>query len=610
MVSHLLGTSEIDLELQSLILAKTEGIPFFIEEFVKSLEGLQVIKREDSKARLLGDPQSLAIPSTIQDMIMARVDRLPDQAKAVLQAGSVIEREFPHDLIRKVTGFPEAELLSHLSAIKDAELLYERGIYPQTSYIFRHALTREVVYNSVLARRRREPHGQIGVAIEGLHKDDLADHYEVLSEHFFQSEDYPKAADYSKRAARKAEKSASFPDAIAHARKRVLCLEKSRGLGEPGKELIDARTVLGLYLAQVNRVRDAKEAVEPVAQVARERGYWRRLGQIQSVMGYCYAFAEEDFPKATKALEEALEIAEREKDFVTLVLASYWLGCLHGSDCNFEEAKKWIQKALDINVAVRNLWGIAAMKASLAYACYWYPGRVEPFMELSSEALRIAQESGDPYSRGMAHSVYGHSCYAKRRLEDAEIHLLEGRDLCERIGLQAFASLACGCLGMTYFEMKDYQKSRECYDHTRRLNNRAPMFPSWARWAEVGIALCGVILGERDVSLEPLRAIPEKNRVRVAEGSICRFLGEISLHLGGSHITEAEHWIRKAVEADDRNGMRFHLGTDHAVYSDFFRRRGDRIKAQEQLGKAIDILRECGADGWVEKYEKELAAFG
>jgi hypothetical protein len=122
------------------------------------------------------------------------------------------------------------------------------------------------------------------------------------------------------------------------------------------------------------------------------------------------------------------------------------------------------------------------------------------------------------------------------------------------------------------------------------------------------MARCDVLLGERDVDLERLRAIPEKNRVKVAEGWLSKYLGEILLNIGGNHVREAERWIRKAIEADERNGMRFQLGRDYALYTEFFRRQGDRIKAQENLGKAIDILRQCDADGWVENYERELAA--
>ena len=99
-----------------------------------------------------------ARPSTIQDVIMARVDSLPVLAKEVLQTGSVIEREFSYKLIKWVTGLQEQKLLSHLSVLKDSELLYERGIYPQSAYIFKHALTQEVAYNSVLVKRRKQIH--------------------------------------------------------------------------------------------------------------------------------------------------------------------------------------------------------------------------------------------------------------------------------------------------------------------------------------------------------------------------------------------------------------------------------------------------------------------
>jgi hypothetical protein len=88
---------------------------------------------------------------------MARVDSLPEGAKELLQIGSVIEREFSYELIKRATGLLEQELLSHLSVLKDSELLYERGIYPETTYIFKHALTREVVYDSILTHRKKTP---------------------------------------------------------------------------------------------------------------------------------------------------------------------------------------------------------------------------------------------------------------------------------------------------------------------------------------------------------------------------------------------------------------------------------------------------------------------
>jgi hypothetical protein len=112
---------------------------------------------------------------------------------------------------------------------------------------------------------------------------------------------------------------------------------------------------------------------------------------------------------------------------------------------------------------------------------------------------------------------------------------------------------------------------------------------------------------EKDVNLESLYTHSRNNKVKAVEGWIQRFIGEILLNIDDQHISEAEHWIQNAIEADQKNRMMFHLGKDYALYADLFKRKGDRLKTQENLGKAIEILKECGADGWVVKAEKELA---
>jgi len=113
---------------------------------------------------------------------------------------------------------------------------------------------------------------------------------------------------------------------------------------------------------------------------------------------------------------------------------------------------------------------------------------------------------------------------------------------------------------------------------------------------------------EKDVDLESLYAHSRNNKVKAYEGWIQRYIGEILLNIDDQHISEAEHWIQMAIEADQRNRTMLNLGRDYALYADLFKRKGNTLKAQENLGKAIEILKGCGADGWVEKYEKELAS--
>ncbi len=221
-VSHILGTERIERNLEELILEKTEGIPFFIEEFIGSLKSLNIIERKDQIYHLTKNIQELTIPATIQDVIMSRVDSLPEGAKEVLQTGSVIGRDFSHKLIKRVTVLGEQELLSCLSVLKDSELLYERGVYPEATYIIKHALTQEVIYDSILTKRKRNLHVKTGDAIEEIYKDHLLEHYGVLAEHYITGENYEKGAEYSKLAGKKSEKTASINDAIAYARKRIL----------------------------------------------------------------------------------------------------------------------------------------------------------------------------------------------------------------------------------------------------------------------------------------------------------------------------------------------------------------------------------------------------
>jgi class 3 adenylate cyclase/tetratricopeptide (TPR) repeat protein len=584
MVNHILGTKEIEKGLEELVLEKTEGVPFFIEEFVRSLKDLKIIERKDNTYRLSKNIHQLTVPSTIQDVIMARVDSLPERTKEVLQTGSVIEREFSYPLVKHIMGLPEQELLSHLSIIKDSELLYERGIYPQSNYIFKHALTREVVYDSMLAKRKKKLHEEIGNAIEELYRDSLSEYYEVLAEHYFLSESYLKSAEYSKLASRKAEKTASLNDAIVFAKKRIASIEQLPQTEDVEKQVIDARTVLGLYMVQMMYHIKAKEAIDPIVDSAIKHNYKRRLCQIYSILGSYYWSIEENYPEAFRAFEEALKISGEVKDILTSVLASVWFGNALGFNCEFEKSLNHTQRALDINLAARNLWGISVVKSILALFCYYYPGRIKLMAQISSEAVDGAEESGDIYSKAHAYNSYGIFCYAKGFLEVAEGHLLKAAEFCEKINYHVWNFCARFNLGEVYFELRDFQKSKEHYEKGSIVLDKIRCLPSWSNLGKVGLVRSNVMNKEKDVDIESLYARSRNNKVKVIEGYMSRYIGEILLNIDDQHLSEAENWIQKAIEADQRNRMMFNLGRDYTLYADLFKRKGHRLKAQENLG--------------------------
>jgi tetratricopeptide (TPR) repeat protein len=247
------------------------------------------------------------------------------------------------------------------------------------------------------------------------------------------------------------------------------------------------------------------------------------------------------------------------------------------------------------------------MKSNLAYFTHWYHGKMDMAFRTSNEGLQIAEESGDIYPKAMAYVIHGASCYGKGLLEEAEKYLLKGLEFCERINFAVWDAAAQFHLGDTYFEMGDFLKSKEHYKKASWAFERNQSFPSWVGFGKVGVARSKVLNEEKDLDLESLYAHSRNNKLNVPEGWIQRYIGEILLNIDDQHISESEHWIRNAIEADQRNRMMFHLGKDYALYAELFKRKGDRLKAQENLGKAIEIFKECGADGWIEKYEKELA---
>jgi tetratricopeptide (TPR) repeat protein len=139
--------------------------------------------------------------------------------------------------------------------------------------------------------------------------------------------------------------------------------------------------------------------------------------------------------------------------------------------------------------------------------------------------------------------------------------------------------------------------------HTKK----AGFLPSWMNLNNIAVVRSMVMNNEKDVDLEAIYTYISKNKIKAFDGWMRRLLGEILLNMDENHLSEAEDWIRQAIDADQKNGTMFFLAKDYAVYADLFKRKNDIPKARENLTKAIDIFKECGADGWVEKYEKELA---
>jgi class 3 adenylate cyclase/tetratricopeptide (TPR) repeat protein len=606
MATHMLGTPNIERDLEELILQKTEGIPFFLEEFIKSLKDLKVIERKDNAYQLSKDIQKLTIPSTIQDVIMARVDNLPEGAREVLRTGSVIEREFSYDLIQKVTGLPEKELLSHLSTLKDFELLFERGIYPDSAYIFKHALTREVVYDSILTKKKKQLHQKIAGTMEDIFKDDICYHYGVLADHCIASENYEKGAEYSRLEAKKYQKAGSFKDAIEYGKKSVNSWEKLPHTEANQKKRIDARTTLANYYLSMGFHSHAGEAVKPILDLALALNYRRRLPAIYTVIGCCYLWVEEDSHKGLEFIDKATKIAEEVADYPSLWLALHQSGNFLIFSSEFKEVHKRLKQCLDFSLLANHPMGIAYSKGVISM-CYHVEGKMNPAHEFAQETLTLAQETGDAYIKGMACACYGASCYYKGLFDEAKTHLLEFTSSYEKSASIGWIAWAYASLGSMHIDLREHDDAVNCYKKIIPISENAGFLPSTIKLFQLCLMRAKVLRHDQDIELTELFEGYKNNKLTFCEGWMARNIGDVLLHMDDAHLSDAEVWFQKAIEADMRNGMKWYLASDHAAYADWFKKKGDIQGAKEQLTKAIDLFRECGADGWVTRTEKTLA---
>ena len=393
MVSHLLGTEELNNDLEEFILEKTEGVPFFIEELIKSLKDLKIIERENNRYHITKDIKEVTIPATVQDVIMARVDSLPEGAKGLLQTVSVVGRESRYDLIKQVTGLTEEELLPHLSVLKDSELLYERGIYPESTYIFKHTLTQDVAYDSLLLKRRKEIHGKIGEVIEALYPDQLEEYYELLAYHYGRSANVDKALQYLDLANQKAAKLNALKEAKAYFDEAMTLLDTLPETEENRQRRISLlvnQEIVFFLLFQSPEYYDLLTRYEPTAK---ELGNPGLLGAFYARLGYC-EFSFCNYDRAIQTLTKAAELAEASGNVEEAGYAYVFLEFSHFDRGDFERALALKEDVLRTMKQQFNLrWHTYALAiASRAYACL---GRWDEAVQEAQKALSVAEEFSD-----------------------------------------------------------------------------------------------------------------------------------------------------------------------------------------------------------------------
>jgi class 3 adenylate cyclase/tetratricopeptide (TPR) repeat protein len=403
MLSALLGDNEGLNALKRLIIEKSEGTPFFMEETVQVLfeEGTLV---RNGATHLTRPLEQLKIPPTVQAILASRIDRLSSDEKDLLHSLAVVGREFPLSLIRAVVTKSDDELNRLLSDLQLGEFIYEQPAVGDTEYIFKHALTQEVAYNSVLMERRKQLHERIGAALEALYASSLEDHLVELAHHYSRSPNADKAVDYLGRAAQQALSRSAFNEAFADARAGVGLIAALAASAER------SRRESGLLFTLVL----AASGIEGFGSQQGAAGYRRILELAQEWRGEEALFTAllgmwmdstvgARHQEAAELVRQMLTLAEHRNSPAALADAQHCQGATLSFTGHYGEALTAVNRAITLcpdGAGRINFGGVdpLVMSLNVAAVCAWvagYPDRAINFVE---SAIKRSRDLNLPFS--------------------------------------------------------------------------------------------------------------------------------------------------------------------------------------------------------------------
>ena len=450
----LLDTEDLPPALGELVVNKAEGNPFFIEELVRSLVELGAVRRTDAGLVLAAELDGVAVPDTVQDVILARAHRLDEGLRRILDVAAVIGRTVPLPLLCAVTGGDESAVASALRRLEAAEFLRETRAFPEVEYRFKHALTQDVAYGRVAPAARRALHAQIVGAIEALSPDRLAEHVERLADHATRGELWPAAARYARQAGAKAFDRSANREAVAWFEQALAALAHLPPGPEALAEAIDIRLLLRsalLQLAELAAIGVRLREAETLATVLGDR---RRLAWVWTYMTITHLFAGE-LGEALAVGERALALAEEVGDVGLRASARTPLAHACRERGDYPRAVGLFREAIALlsGDLLQERLGQAMPPSfyarSMAAFCLAELGEFAEAVRLATESARQTEALDLPFGLAMARMALGHTALAEGRLDEAAKTLDEAIALLEARGIPTWHPWATALRGYT-----------------------------------------------------------------------------------------------------------------------------------------------------------------
>ena len=622
LVRNILEGGQVAPELRNLILGRASGNPFFMEELAHSLLENGSILKQRNQYVLAAESGEIHVPDTVQGIIAARMDRLEEGLKRIMQVASVIGREFAFRILQAIADTQE-DLKSKLLNLQGLEFIYEKNLFPELEYIFRHALTQEVAYNSLLIRHRKEIHGKIGRAMEKLYSERLEAFYEMLAYHYARSGVPNKAYEYLKKSGDKACKNDALNESVRFFRDAMEMLSRLPATHKNKKEKLELVLSASIPLRMLGRyTKEYLPMLQQAEALAEELGEEQKRVYIRSIIGLYYMVigdATGDVLLGWKYLEECMDhpdMAENAELAVPIgfnIISSFSLTGEFTKTCQIAPTiidliersgtrNRFFGTPYNVYPFMLAVWGIATGVVA---------GDFDRGEKLLEKGLSHALHTDHQGTLGFVEWHYGMLYAIKGDGERAAEHLRNAARYMEESQTAAYQGPVWSFLGLAHLFMGEPETAVEFARKGLQMHTNLgiPFFQS----------MCHCLLSHIHLELgqvEKVRAhtelalkSPNKNNERQFQGYSRIILG-MALAKTKQGQAEAEQQILQGIKQLEALGLRPWYCVGYLGLGEVYAEMGRKEEALRNLKKAEKMFQKMGMDYWLAKTRKFLAETG
>jgi class 3 adenylate cyclase/tetratricopeptide (TPR) repeat protein len=610
----LLGNDASLQPLTPLLIARTAGNPFFLEESVRTLVETGVLQGERGAYHLGQALQTIQVPATVQAVLAARIDRLRPEEKGLLQTAAVIGNEVSLPLLQTVADLPEEVLQRSLAHIQATEFLYEIRLFPECEYTFKHALTHEVAYGGLLHERRRALHARIVEALEALAGDRVAEQVERLAHHALRGERWDKALAYCQQAGEKAMARSAHHEAVGYFAQALEALPHLPETCDTRAQAIDLRLALRTALLPSGDWRRMLVCLREAEVLAETLDDPRRLGRISVHLSNSFTNSGAR-DQAIATAQRALALATASGDVVLHALANQHLGQAYFAQGDYRRALDCFEQtvaSLD-GARRRERFGLLNLPAVYSRAflarCHAELGTFVEGNTLGEEGFQIAEVVHHPPSLMIASWGIGLLALHQGDLRSALPRLEQAWGICQEADLAVFMPWMATALGAAY-----------------TLGGRiADAVPLLMQAMEQTVAMempghqapCSLLLGETQMlaghleeahtHVEHTLALAREYQERGNEAYALCLLGDIAARREPPEHGQAAAHYQQALALADELGMRPLQAHCHRSLGILYASTGQREQASTALSMAIEMYTSMDMTFWLPQTEAALA---